>query len=102
MTLLTTVSVNVVFLTHSVVTPNFVGAAGNFAISSDTSGVDVAGCIVAAVTSVPLFDATRSVPEVIRPDTPGSLLKLPLFLPPVMTAGSLGLLALPAEVLSVY
>jgi len=40
---LTTVSVNVVFFTHSVVTPSFVGAGGNLAINSDTSGVDVAG-----------------------------------------------------------
>lgn len=39
MTRLTVVSVNVVFIIFSVVTPGFVGAGGNFAVSSAISTV---------------------------------------------------------------
>ena len=106
MTLLTTVSVKVVFLTHSVVTPNFVGAGGNFEISSLTSGVDVAGCSV--VTSFPLFVET-SFPVARMPETPGSRPRLPLFLEAetetdaaVAAVASFVLDVLPVDVLSVY
>ena len=102
MTLLTTVSVNVVFLTHSVVTPNFVGAAGNLEINSLTSGVDVAGWSV--VTSFPLLVAT-SFPVARIPETPGSRPRLPLFFEAETAAAavvSFVLDVLPVEVLSVY
>ena len=103
MTLLTTVSVNVVFLTHSVVTPSLVGAAGNFEINSLTSGVDVA--LWSVVTSLPPFVAT-SFPVARIPETPGSRPRLPLFFEAETETGavvvSFVLDVLPVEVLSVY
>lgn len=88
--------------TLSVVVPSFVGAGGSFEISSETSGVDVADCkAVVVVFSFPAF-CTTSFPVDMIPDTPGSLLKLPVFLAPAIGPDSLTLPVLLVDVLRVY